>query len=408
MPSFQYKAVTSTGQIVSSVLDAPSEAAASKELYQKGYRPITLKSAGKSAKAGEGASSGEIKLFAKKVKPDEIVMFTRQLVTLLRAGVPMLTSLEALRDQASKVFGVVINRIYVDVMSGKSFSQALDIHPKVFSKLYVNSVKAGEMSGSLDTVLERMGQLIKHDAETKKKVKSAMQYPTFVMSAMILAFIVIMVKVVPNFANLFQGLGMALPLPTQILMGISKFMQKNIMYITGLGIVGTVAFKTYISKPMGRFWWDGLKMKIPLIGNLVLKSSMARFTRMFETLNRSGLPILQTLTTVSGAVGNVVIEKQIQQVALGVEKGEGISGSMKKSNLFPPMVNRMIAIGEQSGSLDNMLENISNHYDLEVEYAIKGLTSMIEPILTVVMGGAVVVMALGIFLPMWNMIGAIK
>jgi MSHA biogenesis protein MshG len=408
MPLFQYKAVTSTGQIVSSSLDAQSEAAATKELYQKGYRPISLKSAGGTAKTGETSSAGGSQLFAKKVKPDEIVMFTRQLVTLLRAGVPMLTALEALRDQASKVFGVTINRIYVDVMSGKSFSQSLDQHPKVFSKLYVNSVKAGEMSGSLDTVLERMGQLIKHDAETKKKVKSAMQYPTFVMCAMVLAFVVIMVKVVPNFANLFAGLGMALPLPTQILMGISKFMQKNILYLAGFGVVGGLGFRTYISKPKGRFWWDGLKMKIPLIGNLVIKSSMARFTRMFETLNRSGLPILQTLTTVSGAVGNVVIEKQIQHVALGVEKGEGISGSMKKSTLFPPMVNRMIAIGEQSGSLDNMLENISNHYDLEVEYAIKGLTSMIEPILTVVMGGAVVVMALGIFLPMWNMIGAIK
>jgi MSHA biogenesis protein MshG len=408
MPSFQYKAVTSTGQIISNVLDAPSEAAASKELYQKGYRPISLKSAGKSAKTGEAASSGGLKLFAKKVKADEIVMFTRQLVTLLRAGVPMLTALEALRDQASKLFGEVINKIYVDVMSGKSLSQALDQHPRVFSKLYVNSVKAGEMSGSLDTVLDRMSQLIKHDAETKKKVKSAMQYPTFVMCAMILAFVVIMVKVVPNFANLFAGLGMALPLPTQILMGISKFMQKNILYIAIIAASAGIVFKLYISKPKGRFWWDGVKMKIPLIGNLVIKSSMARFTRMFETLNRSGLPILQTLTTVSGAVGNVVIERQIQQVALGVEKGEGISGSMKKSTLFPPMVNRMIAIGEQSGSLDSMLENIANHYDLEVEYAIKGLTAMIEPILTVVMGGAVVVMALGIFLPMWNMIGAIK
>jgi type II secretory pathway component PulF len=409
LPSFQYKAVTTTGQIVSNLLDAPNEAAASKELYQKGYRPISLKAVGgKDDKTASGSVGGEIKLFAKKVKTDEIVMFTRQLVTLLRAGVPMLTALEALRDQASKTFGVTINRIYVDVMSGKSFSQALDQHPKVFSKLYVNSVKAGEMSGSLDTVLERMGQLIKHDAETKKKVKSAMQYPTFVMLAMVVAFIVIMVKVVPNFANLFEGLGMALPLPTQILMGISKFMQKYILFIVVIAVFGGLGFRYLISKPKGRFWWDGFKMKMPLIGNLVLKSSMARFTRMFETLNRSGLPILQTLTTVSGAVGNVVIEKQIQQVALGVEKGEGISGSMKKSNLFPPMVNRMIAIGEQSGSLDNMLENIANHYDLEVEYAIKGLTSMIEPVLTVVMGGAVVVMALGIFLPMWNMIGAIK
>jgi type II secretory pathway component PulF len=406
MPSFQYKAVSATGQIVTSVLDAPSEAAASKELYQKGLRPISLKSAGKGAKAADG--SALTTPTGKKVKPDEIIMFTRQLVTLLRAGVPMLTALEALRDQASKGFGVVINKIYVDVMSGKSFSQALDQHPKVFTKLYVNSVKAGEMSGSLDTVLERMGILIKHDEETRKKVKSAMQYPTFVMCAMLLAFVVIMVKVVPNFATLFAGLGVDLPLPTRILMGLSKFFQKNIVLIAVTTAVLAGVFKYYTKTPKGHFWWDGIKLKIPLLGNLQLKSAMARFTRMFETLNRSGLPILQTLTTVSGSVGNLVIERQIQQVALGVEKGEGISGSMKKSNLFPPMVNRMIAIGEQSGSLDNMLENISDHYDLEVEYAIKGLTSMIEPILTVVMGGGVIVMALGIFLPMWNLIGAVQ
>jgi len=409
MPSFQFKAVTSAGQVVSNVMEATSEAAASKELYQKGYRPIFLKAVrGASAGQTAGGAKGEIALFAKKVKPDDIVQFTRQLVTLLRAGVPMLTALDALRDQTSKMFGEIINRIYVEVMSGKSFSQALDMHPKAFSKLYVNSVKAGEMSGSLDIVLDRMSNLIKHDEETKKKVKAAMQYPTFVIVAMCLAFVVIMVKVVPNFAKLFQGLGMALPLPTRILLGISAFFQKYVLFIAGGAVGSFLGFRSYIGTPKGRFWWDGFKLKAPLIGNLTLKSAMARFTRMFETLNRSGLPILQTLTTVSGAVGNVVIEKQIKNVALGVEKGEGISGSMKKSNLFPPMVNRMIAIGEQSGSLDSMLENIANHYDTEVEYAIKGLTTMIEPIITVALGGAVVVMALGIFLPMWSMVGAIK
>jgi MSHA biogenesis protein MshG len=408
MPAFQYKAVTTTGQVVTSTIDAATAAAASKDLVSKGYRPISIKAGAKDGKTASSAPAASGGFFAPKVKTDEIVMFTRQMVTLLRAGVPMLTTLEALRDQSSKTFGEVLNKIFIDVSSGRSLSQALDQHPKVFSKLYVNSVKAGEMSGSLDTVLERIGALVKNDAETKKKVKAAMQYPTFVMSAMALAFFVIMTKVVPNFQKLFEGLKMTLPLPTRILLGISKFMQANALYILVLAVTGTVAFIFYIRTPKGRFWWDGTKLKLPLLGNLTLKSSMARFTRMFETLNRSGLPILQTLTTVAGAVGNVVIEKQIQQVALGVEKGEGISGSMKKSNLFPPMVNRMISIGEQSGSLDNMLENIANHYDLEVEYAIKGLTAMIEPILTVVMGGAVVVMALGIFLPMWNMIGAIK
>ncbi|MBN1894339.1 type II secretion system F family protein [bacterium] len=405
MAAFKYKAVTPNGQVITDVFEAPNEQAVTREIYKKGYRPISIK-ADKDAKAAAGSSkSGP---FAKKIKTDEIVLITRQLVTLIRAGVPLVTTLEALRDQSSKLMGEVLNKVYVDVMSGKSFSQALDQHPKVFSKLYVNSVKAGEMSGSLDTVLERMGALLKHDEETKKRVKSAMQYPTFVIIAMIIAMIIIMTKVVPNFAKMFEGLKMQLPIFTRILLGTSKFFQNNILYIVVILVAGVIGFKWYISTPKGRFWWDGQIIKIPLIGNLALKSAMARFTRMFETLNRSGMPIIQTLSTVAAAVGNVVIEKQIKAVALGVEKGEGISGSMKKYNLFPPMVIRMISIGEQSGSLDNMLSSVADHYDVEVDYAIKGLTSMIEPILTVVIGGAVVVMALGIFLPMWNMIGAIN
>jgi len=409
MPLFQYKAVTSTGQVITDVLDAPNEQGVTSELFKKGYRPIAVKKQkGESKSMQAGGQSSAIPFMAPKIKMEEIILFTRQLVTLLRAGVPMLTALEALGDQSSKIFGAMVKKIIVDVSTGKSLSQALDQHPKVFSKLFVNSVKAGEMSGSLDDVLERMSELIRHDLETSKKVKAAMQYPIFVTCVMVLAFIVIMIKVVPNFSELFKGLGMALPLPTRILIAISQFMQKNVLYIASAGFVGFLGFRAYIKKPAGRFWWDNQKMKAPLIGNLILKSAMARFTHMFETLNRSGLPILQTLATVGGSVGNVVIEKSIQQVALGVEKGEGIAGSMKKHSLFPSMVVRMISIGEQSGSLDSMLSSISGHYDVEVDYAIKKLTAMIEPILTICIGAAVVVLALGIFLPMWSMVGAIK
>jgi len=406
MPPFEYKAVTPSGEIVTDVYDAPNEEGVSREIYRKGFRPIAIKKT-KTAKANanESKSGG---FFDKKIKIDEIVLFTKELVTLLRAGVPMLTSLEALGSQSGKQLGEVLNRIYVDVMSGKSFSQALDHHPKVFNKLFVNSVYAGEMSGSLDEVLERMASVLKHDAETRKKVKSALKYPIFVVCAMVAAFLVIMVMVVPKFAMIFSSFDMELPLPTKILMGLSSFVQTYILYIL-IGLVGsTGGFYWFVKTPGGRWWFDTFKMKIPVIGDLIKKSAMARFTTMFETLNRSGLPILQTLNTVSAAVGNVVIEKTIKEVASGVEKGQGIAGAMKRFDLFPPMVVRMIAIGEQSGSLDDMLGSVANHFDIEVEYAIDGLTSMIEPVLTVVLGGAVVVMAFGIFLPMWDMVGAVK
>lgn len=402
MPSFEYKAVTSTGEIVLDVFEAANEAGVTKEIFRKGYRPIFIK---KRKVADESSSSG---LFQKPIKTAELVLFTKELVTLLRAGVPMLTALEALSTQSSKQMGEVVNQIYVDVMSGKSFSQALDQHHKVFSKLYVNSVHAGEMSGSLDEVLERMAGVLKHDAVTKKKVKSAMKYPIFVIVAMLGAFLIIMTMVVPKFAMIFSSMNVPLPLPTKILMGLSNFVQKYVLHILGFFafIAGTFFWLTKSTK--GRFWLDGIKMKIPLIGPIVTKGSMARFTTMFETLNRSGLPILQTLNVTACAVGNLVIERTIKEVALGVEKGQGIAGSMKHYKLFPPMVVRMISIGEQSGSLDDMLRSIAEHFDMEVDYAIDGLTSMIEPVLTLVLGGAVVVMAFGIFLPMWNLVGAVQ
>ncbi len=408
MGAFDYKAVDATGKIIVDIIDSASEQSAKQELFKKGLRPISVskrKTAGQKESASSSAGSG---LFEKPVKTDEIVLFTRELVTLLRAGVPMLTALEALSGQSSQKMGEVVNSIYVDVMSGNSLSQAMDKHPKVFSKLFVNSIKAGEMSGSLDEVLERMASVLKHDEETKKKVKSAMRYPILVIIAMSIAFIIILNMVIPKFALIFEGLGMDLPMATKILLGASRFMQSYILHII-IGLGGLFgAFKLYTQNPKGKYWWDETKMKLPLVGNLITKSAMARFTKMFETLNKSGLPILQTLQTVSGAVGNAAIEKTIQRVAIGVEKGEGIAGSMKRHQLFPPMVVRMISIGEQSGSLDEMLASVAEHYDVEVEYAIKGLTAMIEPILTLVLGGAVIVMAFGIFLPMWNLTGAIQ
>jgi len=401
MPTFEFKAVNPTGQVVTEVLEAANEQAVSREIYNRGFRPISIKS----KKVAKEAESGGGGMFAKKIKTDEIVLFTKELVTLLKAGVPMLTALEALASQSSKTMGVVLNQIYVDVMSGKSFSQALDRHPKVFSKLFVNSVHAGELSGSLDEVLTRMAIVLKHDEETRKKVKGALKYPIFVVSAMVIAFSVIMTQVMPKFVKMFESMKMELPMATKILVALSKFAQAYLLYIIGVSAIVGFAFFLLIKTTAGKYWWHGVIMKIPLTGPIITKSAMARFTTMFETLNRSGLPILQTLTTVAGAVGNVVIEKIIREVALGVEKGQGIAGSMRKHTVFPPMVVRMISIGEQSGSLDDMLKSVSEHFDMEVEYAIEGLTSMIEPILTIGMAGAVLVLAMGIFMPMWSMVG---
>lgn len=403
MPAFAIKAVSSSGEIITDILEAANEQSATRELYKKGFRPISIKKT-KAEKEGAASASG---VSRKKIKLDELILFTKELVTLLKAGVPMLTALEALAEQSSPHFREVLNQMNVSIVSGKSLSQAMDMHPKVFSKLYVNSVRAGEISGSLDDVLIRITTLLKHDQETKKKVKKATQYPIFVMSAMTIAFVVLMVKVVPSFSDMFNSFEMELPLPTRMLMAVSGFLQSYILYIIVISGIIAGGLIAYIKTKKGRFQYDTFLLKMPIIGNLVNKSTMARFTKMFETLNRSGLPIIQTLTTVSSALGNTVIEDIVKQVAVGIEKGEGIAGAMKKYDVFPPLVVRMISIGEQSGSLDDMLDSISNHFDMEVEYAVESLTSMIEPVLTIMIAGAVVVMAMGVLLPMWSLTSAI-
>ena len=400
MPDFVYKAITSDGAVIEDVMDAPNLGAVAQKLDQWGYVPLSIKEQKKN----------ELTLFSKKDKVsfDEVVLFTKQLYTLLKAGVPFLTSLEALSEQASSPkMKEVIRDLYVSVESGKSFSEALSQHDKVFNKLYISSIKAGELSGQLEDVLARMTFVMEHEKETRDKIRAAMRYPMIVVSALIIAFAVLIVMVVPKFAAMFQQLGASLPLPTRILIALNNLLQHYGLYLAGVaGLIG-VAFAKWKKTEKGQRIWDEQVLKMPLVGDLLLKNAMSRFAKMFETLNRSGLPILQTLDIVSETVGNVYIGNEIKKISAGVERGEGLSKPLRRSKLFPPMVIRMIAIGEQSGSLDEMLANISAHYDVEVDYALKKMTAMIEPILTITIGIFILFLAMSIFLPMWNMMNLI-
>ncbi len=396
MPVFQYKAMSASGGVVQDELEAPNPAAVAEKLESLGYIPLNI-----SRKKG-----GSSKLFEKKprVKDNDIIVFTRQLVTLLKAGVPLLSALEALSEQTDNpVMREVIGKIYIDIESGISLSEALAKHPTVFEDMYVNSIRAGEMGGALDDVLLRLADLIEYDRETRSRIKSAMRYPIIVVVSLIVAVIALMMLVVPKFIDMFTQMNIELPLPTRILIAIYEAMS-NYWYI-GIALIALIiiTFKLWVKTANGRLIWDNVKLKLPIFGPLLMKSYMSRFTRMFETLNRSGLPILQTLEIVSRTVGNAAIGREIEKATIGIRRGDGIAMPLKQSKLFPPMVVRMISIGEQSGSLDEMLHNISEHYEMEVEYAVKGLTSMIEPILTVGLGVIVLFLALAIFLPMWDM-----
>lgn len=397
MPSFEYKAIKPDGSEVTEVMEAKDADAVTRYLDKLGYLPLKIK------QSGGGLN---LKLFSnrRKLKDAEVVMFTRQLVTLLRAGVPLLSCLDALVEQAdSEGLKEIIEKIYVDIESGLSLSDAINRHPKEFSELYINSIKAGEMGGSLDKVLERLVELMEHEQEVNARIKSAMRYPIIVVVTLVLAFVALMMLVVPNFIDLFTKMKIELPLPTRLLIGF-HYVLSNYWYlvIAGLSAIAFGFFK-YIKTEKGAFRWAQFMITVPIFGDLNLKTAMSRFTRMFETLNSSGLPILQTLEITAKTVGNIVIGKEIEKAAAGVLQGAGLAGPLSEGKIFPPMVIRMISIGEQSGSLDTMLLNVSKHYDTEVEYAVKNLTGMIEPVLTVGVGVIVLFLALAIFLPMWSL-----
>ncbi|HEX9655115.1 MAG TPA: type II secretion system F family protein [bacterium] len=397
MPIFEYKAIDETGSEVNEAIEAQDAGRVAEQLDKMGYFPIRIR---------EKGASGDIEIFStkKKVKQDDLIVFTKQLVTLLKAGVPLLSALEALVEQAdNETLKEIVKRVYVDIESGLSFSEALGKHPKIFSDLYVNSIKAGEMGGALDEVLERLAELLDHEQVTKARIKSAVRYPIIVVVSLVLAFTALMLLVVPKFIDLFSKLGVDLPLPTRVLIGFYTALTTYWYFVVGALLILAIAFYKYIRTEKGAYQWDMFMIKVPILGPLTLKTAMSRFTRMFETLNSSGLPILQTLEISSKTVGNQVVGKEIERATIGILQGQGIAGPLSQGKIFPPMVIKMISIGEQSGSLDDMLMNVSRHYDTEVDYAVKNLTSMIEPILTVGVGVIVLFLALAIFMPMWDL-----
>ncbi len=397
MPVFSYKAISDDGEEITDVMEADDETIVAERLDKLGYLPV---------KINKKSKVGEIQLFSKKkkIKEGEIIHFTKQLVTLLKAGVPLLGCLEAMVEQSTNEdMKDVIQGIYVDIESGLSFSDALQNNPDVFSELYICSIRAGEIGGALDNVMNRLSVLMEKDAEIRARIKAATRYPIIVVVSLVLAFVALMLLVVPNFIELFSQFNLELPIATRLLIGMYNGLT-NYWYLM-LGLLGAAffGFKKYIKTENGALRWDNFKLRTPVFGDLNLKTAMSRFTRMFETLNSSGLPILQTLEITSKTVGNLIVGKEIDKISVGVLQGEGIAVPLTKGNIFPPMVVQMIAIGEKSGSLDEMLLNISDHYDTEVEYAVKNMTSMIEPVLTVAVGGIVLFLAIAIFLPMWDL-----
>ena len=343
------------------------------------------------------------------VDRQELINHTAQLTTLLKAGVPLLGSLDALKEQTdNSILKKAIGEVYKDVEAGSTYSAAIAKHEKIFPHLYVNPVKAGEAAGNMDVVLDNLVNQLERDEETQTKIKSALRYPIIVIVGMIAAMIVLVTYVIPKFASLFASGNAKLPLPTQILISLSEFFQAYLLYIIIGGAVLGYMFYRWINSDSGRKAWDGIKLELPLFGKIIRLMSISRFAFILETLNKSGLPILESLSIAGNTVGNTVIGSAIDSVADNVEKGKGLAVPLKETKLFPPLVIQMIKVGEESGALDEMLAKVAAHYEAEIEEITDSIMAIIQPVITIFMGAMVIIMALGVFLPMWSLMDAFQ
>ncbi len=397
MQRFQYKARKTTGEPVIETLEADSPAAVAKRLTGMGLIPVHIQQEA-AATAEEGRS------FFERVSVTDVIMFTRQLVTLYKAGLPFLSSLDAIgRQTSSPALQRVVSEIRKDVEGGVTLSAAMSKHPKVFPEVYVATVLAGETGGVLDQVMDRLVMLLEHEYETKQTIKAALRYPITVISAMVVAFFVIVTFVIPTFSKLFDKAGAELPLPTQIMVGINE-LRKNYWHVGLLALAALVAGAVwYLRTPNGRFNLDKFALKSPLIGSILMKASMARLAHMFGTLSKSGLPILRELTVIGRTIGNRKIAQEIEAARHAIQEGNTLAGAMEKETAFPPLVKHMIAVGEKTGAMPEMMEAVGSHYDRETRAAIARLTQAIEPIMTLVLGVGLLFLALAVFLPMWDM-----
>jgi len=395
MASFAYVArETGSGREIRSSVEANTEQAAIAALLNRNLLVVSIQEkVGKKGRTGGG-----------RVSLSDLVIFTRQLATMIDAGLAMVQSLQALAEQTTnKVMRDVIKDVCARVESGDSFSEALQKHPKAFSRLYVCMVAAGEKGGLLAEILARLAVYQENAARLRKKVKSAMMYPTVVTIVAILITIFLLVKVVPVFGEIFSSFQAKLPAPTLALINISNFVKRYIILIFIAGAGAVYGWFYFIKTPVGRQFWDSRRIKLPIFGVIAHKICLARFSRTLASLIRSGVPILEVLQITSQTVGNVVMEKAIKTAAFDIERGESISGALSKHPIFPSMIIRMMIAGEQTGKIDNMLERISDFLDEEIETTLSGLTALIEPILIVFLGVVVGGMVICMFLPIFKL-----
>jgi len=398
MPIYKYKAKNQMGKTVDGTLEAESEGSLAAQLRQKRLELV-------SASQSRGFGSMLASFNSGSVTTRDIVIFSRQFSTMVNAGLPIMQGLSIIAEQAdNKNFRVIIAKVRDDISNGVPLSDAMAKHPKAFSTLYVNMVKAGEQGGILDAIFQRLSEYMEKADAIQNKVKSAMMYPVVVFSVAIIVVIFLMIKVIPTFRDVFTGFGGKLPAPTLIVIAVSDFLSswRALFLLAGI-IIFAFALSMYRKTKSGAYNIDNLMMKLPVFGELLRKSAVAKFGRTLGTLIKSGVPIMDAMETVGKTSGNLVVERAVMQARESIKEGKTLTEPLKKSGVFPPMVIQMINVGEETGALDNMLSKVADFYEMEVDTAVDGLTSIIEPILIVFLGVTIGFIVIAMFMPMFNL-----
>jgi type IV pilus assembly protein PilC len=399
MAQFKYTAKTAQGKTIEGVIDAPLQKAATDKLRSQRFQVVSI-----TEMKLAPSFLDKIPFLRGSVGNKDLVIFSRQLATLVSAGVPIVQGLNILLEQVQNpVFRNVINGVRTDIESGIAIADALKKHPIAFSELYVSMIRAGETGGVLDTILERLSSYLEAAEELRSKVKGAMVYPIVICGVAGSVTIFLLVAVIPTFKTVFASFGSELPLPTQVLLAISDFLRHNFMYLLVVPIGLWVGLKQWAKTDAGSRIIDGNLLKIPVFGDMLKKVSVAKFTRTLGTLIKSGVPILQALDTVAKTAGNRIVEGAIQMARESIREGEKIADPLRESGVFPPMVIQMISVGEETGNLETMLNKIADFYDQEVDTAVKAATSLIEPIIICVMGVVIGAIVICMFLPIFQM-----
>jgi len=400
--SYAWRGRNNRGEQLSGVIDAEGMDAVAAQLSAGGVIPIDIKPSGGSLSAPKQDWWAAMR--ARPVSMVDLLVMTRQLYTLQKAGVPILRSLAGLEaSTAQPAMIALLQDLRSSLDQGRELSTAMARHPLVFTPFYVAMVRVGEMTGRLTEVFERLGQHLEFEIDTRARIKQALRYPTMVVVAMAIAIVVINIFVLPTFAAVFAGFKAELPLMTKLLLGFSAWMLKWWPGLLAGAAAAVLATRSWLATAAGRYRWDRLKLRLPIAGPIILKATLSRFARSFALASRSGVPISQAMTVVAQTVDNAFIGARIDQMRDGVERGESISRCATAAGVFTPIVLQMIAVGEETGELDNLMVEIAGMYERETDYAIKGLSSAIEPILLLLIGAMVLMLALGVFLPLWNL-----